>query len=230
MAQNSAHDGHRQRLKERFKKEGLENFEFHNALELLLFYSIPYKDTNETAHLLLDNFGTLKNLLDAPIEEIVKIQGVGENSASLLKLVKEFTKKSVEEYNKKITILGDVKSAKSYCERLLYGCTVEEIRLICLDNKRGIIHSEKICEGTVNHCLVDMRKIVENALKHNSAMVMLAHNHPRGDCRPSVDDIEFTNKIKALFNSINIELVDHIIVGEDSVHSMAAMSELSMLF
>lgn len=230
MAQNSTHDGHRQRLKERFKKEGLENFEFHNALELLLFYSIPYKDTNETAHLLLDNFGTLKNVLDAPLEEIVKIQGVGENSASLLKLVKEFNKKSVEEYNQKITILRDVKTSKAYCERLLYGCTVEEIRLICLDNKRGIIHSEKVSEGTVNHCLVDMRKIVETALKHNSAMVMLAHNHPRGDCNPSVDDIEFTNQVKALFNSINIELTDHIIVGENSVHSMAAMSELSMLF
>lgn len=230
MVQNSAHSGHRQRLKERFKKEGLANFEIHNALELLLFYSIPYKDTNETAHLLIDNFGTLQNVFDAPIEEISKIQGVGDNSASLLKLVKEITKMSAEEYNREITVLNDIETSKLYCQRLLYGCTVEEIRLICLDNKRGIIHNEKVCQGTVNHCLIDSRKIIEIALKHNSAMVMLAHNHPRGDCKPSVDDIEFTNRVKALFSSIDIELVDHIIVGENSAYSMVAMSDLAMLF
>lgn len=230
MPEKADHSGHRQRLKERFKKEGLSNFEVHNAMELLLFYSVPYKDTNDIAHLLIDRFGSLRNVIDAPYEELIKVKGVGENSALLIKLIKDILNLSIKDYNKNVLCLSDTWISKIYCQRLLMGKTVEEVHVICLDNSNNVLHHEEVASGTVNRTNVDLRLIIETALRHNSASIIVAHNHPRGSTQPSVDDVEFTANLKSLLFTLGIHLEDHIIVGEKDVVSMKEMTEYRAIF
>lgn len=230
MTGKADHSGHRERLKERFRKEGLENFQIHNALELLLFYSIPQKDTNETAHLLLDSFGSLRNVLDAPFDELVRVDGIGKNSAVLIKLITEISKLSHREFNETIRVIDNTLLAKRFCENLFYGLTNEAVAVICLDNSNHLIHHEFVSDGTVNKSHVDKRKLLEAVLRHNSSSVILAHNHPRGDCGASPEDLDFTMNIKLLLRTVGVHLEDHIIVGEWATFSMAQQEDLRAMF
>lgn len=230
MNMKADHTGHRERLKERFCREGLVNFEVHNALELLLFYAIPYKDTNEIAHLLLDRFGSLRNVLDAPIAELVKVEGIGLHSAVLIKLFTEVERRSRKEFNESIHVIDSTEKAKQFCENLFYGRVNESMEIICLDNANHLIHHETVALGTVNRSHVDVRLLLEAVVRHNSASVILTHNHPRGECKVSAEDLNFTMELKMLLSNIGVKLEDHIIVGEWSAFSMAQQDALKAMF
>ncbi len=199
----------------------MDDFEDHNILELLLFYSIPQKDTNPIAHALLDAFGSLSNVLDAPYEELVKVKGISENSASLLKLIAPLSRAYLDDKYKNGHVINSTEQAGEFLLPKFIGRTNEAAYLLSLDNKSKVINCSKIIEGNVNAVAISIRKIVELALKDNATACIVAHNHPLGLAIPSNDDIDTTLKIKEVLETLNIQLLDHIIVAEDDFVSLA---------
>jgi len=223
-------EGHRERLKNRFKKFGLDAFEEHNVLELMLFYSIPRKDTNRLAHKLINEFGSLANVLDAPYEYLKRVEGVGDNTATFLKLIPELCKKYLESRGKEIENLEPVDNTHKllkYIMPKLIGKRSEVFLLVCLDNKRKVLFCDIIFEGTVNTTNINIRKIIEVIIRYNASAVAIAHNHPGGIAIPSADDINATMKIKEVLDSMNVKLIDHIIVADNDTVSFSDSNLLS---
>lgn len=208
------HEHHRQRMKERFLREGIENFEPHNVLELLLFFSIPQKDTNEIAHRLIDRFGSLAAVFDAPFSELIKVDGIKEHSATLIKLVPALAQRYISEANsndgKFLPTMADV--GKYFISKYI-GATKETVYLLLLDNKYKIIDCVKIHEGSVNSSAITMRKLIELALESKASAAVLAHNHPGGIPVPSADDIFTTKETERAFTLIGVSFLGHILVA-----------------
>lgn len=212
------HAGHRKRLRERFMQSGLEHFQKHNILELLLFYTIPRQDTNELAHRLIEEFGSLSGVFDAPVEELMKVDGIGENSAVLLKLIPAVGRVYLDDKNTVGTLIHNSAESSRFLLPKFVGETTELVYLLCIDNKSKVLGCPLICRGDVVSVNFTPRRVVEAALKLGATSVILAHNHPRGLALPSNDDINTTNQLYDTLRRVNICLIDHIIVaGEDSV-------------
>lgn len=216
----SLHDGHRQRLIQRFLEEDLDNFEPHNVLELLLFYAIPRKDTNELAHVLIDTFGGLKGVFDAPYEELVKVNGIGPNAAALLKLVPSLTRTYYSSDARNIVLDTSEKSGEYFLPYYI-GQNEEVVRLACLDAGGKVISNQILHRGSANAAEVNIRKIVNIALRNNAMGVILAHNHPGGLPLPSEEDVATTKSIRDALIPMGILLMDHIIVAGQDYVSMA---------
>ena len=214
------HDGHRQRLIQRFLEEDLDNFEPHNVLELLLFYAIPRKDTNELAHVLMDTFGSLKGVFDAPYEELIKVTGIGPNTAALLKLVPSLTRTYYSSDARSIILDTSEKSGEYFLPYYI-GQNEEVVRLACLDAGVKVISNQILHRGSANAAEVNMRKIVNIALRNNAMGVILAHNHPGGLPLPSEEDVATTKSIREALMPMGILLMDHIIVAGQDYVSMA---------
>lgn len=210
------HENHRDRTKKRFLTESLENFEPHNILELLLFYSIPQKDTNEIAHLLIERFGSLSGVFDASFEDLVRVPGIKEHSATLIKMIPELSRKYMLEKNQKNEPLSDMDKIGNYLVHYYIGINIETVVLLLLDNKFNVIELVKIHEGSVNSSAITMRRLLETALFKRASMAVLAHNHPSGVAIPSSDDIFTTREVKRAFDLLEINLLGHIIVAGDS--------------
>ena len=219
------HDGHRQRKKQRFLQHGLDSFADHEVLELLLFYAIPRRDTNETAHRLLEHFGTLKAVLTASVEELQKVEGVGESAAAFLHLLQAVGYRALRTAGDD-TILNSVDSAGAYFQKLLRGERREVLYQVCLDAKGKVLSHKRLSSGTVSMAPVNVREVVENALYTDASGVLLAHNHPSGIALPSEDDRQITMQIRQALGTMGIELVDHIIVADNDFVSMAASGML----
>ena len=216
----SIHDGHRQRLKELLRKEGLDNFYDYQALELLLYYCIPRKDTNPIAHALLDRFGTLAQVLEAPVEELMAVEGVGENAATFLHLVTEIGRYYLVNRAEQVKVLPTLEDCARYLIPRFYGRRNEMVYLLCLDAKCKVLCCKELGEGVVNSTHISVRKIMETALAVNASTVVLAHNHPSGVAIPSADDIQTTRRVAAALSAVDIHLADHIVVAEDDYVSM----------
>jgi len=203
-------------MKERFLREGIENFEPHNVLELLLFYSIPQKDTNETAHRLIERFGSLSAVFEAPFSELIKVDGVKEHSATLIKLVPELAQRYISEAcSPKGNYLPTIDDAGKYFTAKYIGATKEIIYLLLMDNKYKIIDCVKIHEGSVNSSAITMRKLIEAAIEAKASYAVLAHNHPGGLPIPSSDDIYTTRETERAFSLIGVNFLGHILVAGD---------------
>ncbi len=220
------HEGHRERLKKRFKSEGLSAFSDIQALELLLFYALPRIDTNPLAHRLLDRFGTLSNIFKADVSDIASVEGMGEHSALLIKLLPEMTRKywiSETESKQKITT---VQQAVRFIKPLLFGKPEENVYLFCLDNNFGVKHYDCISRGTVNDAAIYLRRLAECAVRLHASRILIAHNHPGGNPHPSDTDIRTTRAIDDALGLLGIDLVDHIIFSD---HSYLSFSEQHLL-
>ena len=216
----SIHSGHRQRVKERFQKEGLDNFSDIQVLELLLFYAIPRQDTNPIAHALLDHFGSLPQVLEAPVEELEKVPGVGHNAAMLLSLVPAVGRYYMVRRSQQATILNTIQACGDYLKSVFIGRRTEMVYLLCLDAKCKVLCCRQVAEGSVNSANVPIRRIVEMALAANATSVVLAHNHPSGIAVPSDEDIATTQRVAAALSTVEITLADHIIVADDDYVSL----------
>ena len=183
------HEGHRGRLKERFLELGIDSFDPHNILELILFYSIPRKDTNEIAHRLLEHFGSLSQVLEAPVEELCKVPGISENAATLLHLATEVGRYYMVNRSTQTQILPTVDSCARYLQPFFFGRRNETVFLLCLDAKCKVLCCKEVGEGSVNSAGISIRKIVETALAANATTVVLAHNQPSGIAVPSGEDV-----------------------------------------
>ena len=217
----SIHDGHRQRLKQRFQEEGLDGFTQIQALELLLFYCIPRKDTNPIAHALIERFGSFSQVLEAPVAELCKVPGVSRNTALFLQLNREAGRFYLVDRMQKNTVLTTLDACAAYMVPRFYGRSVETVYLLCLDAKCKVLCCKEVGEGSVNSAGISVRKIVETALHANATSVVLAHNHPSGLALPSEEDLQTTRRIAAGLQAVEIQLVDHIIVADDDYVSMA---------
>lgn len=215
----SIHDGHRDRMRERFLQTGADGFTDHEILEMLLYGVIPRGNTNEIAHCLLNEFGSFTNLIEADPYEIQKTAGVGEKSAvfisMLYQLVQRYEKEKLEQ---KETLLS-IPQAVAYCKKLLEYCVVERFYVICLDSRKRIIHTAKIAEGSVGQVYVQPRTVVEKALRYYASSILLCHNHPRGSARPSSYDLALTTQLKQILEPLDLEVADHIIVGDGKYYS-----------
>ena len=216
----SIHDGHRQRLKNRFLRDGLDNFEELQVLELLLFYCIPRQDTNPIAHRLLDHFGSLTQVLEAPPEELKKVSGIGDNVATFLALITSVGRYYLVNRISSVKILQDPVSCGHYLLPRFFGRRNETVFLLCLDAKCKVLCCKEVGEGSVNSAAVPIRRIVEMALSANATSVVLAHNHPSGVAVPSGEDIQTTRRLALALSAVEITLADHIIVADDEFVSL----------
>lgn len=217
----SIHDGHRERTKKRFRSHGLDNFADHNVLELLLFYALPRGDVNPIAHALIDRFESLAAVFDAPVEELVKVEGVGENTALLIKLIPQISRRYLISKSAFLGILDSTAKAGEYLLPRFHAERDEVVYMVCLDAKCKVLSCRLIARGSVNSTNVSVRKIVENALTYNSTSVIISHNHTSGIALPSKEDKLTTLKIRSALNAVDIILTDHIIVADDDYVSLA---------
>lgn len=221
------HKKHRERVKERFIKEGISSFADHEILELLLFYAIPQGDTNPVAHKLLETFSTPASVFDATLEDLCSVDGIGYHSAVLIKLIPQlaqyYIKLSVRDKGK---ILTTHDAGEYICGMI--GCLKKEVfAVICLDSQRNIIAFEILEEGTVSESNVHPRKVVEFALRHNSSSVILAHNHPGGGTAASENDRSVTRQLCMILEGMGIDVLDHIIAA--SAEKYISMADCSLM-
>ena len=214
------HDGHREKMRRRFQETGLEGFADHEALELLLYYAIPRRDTNELAHRLLTRYGSLSALLQAPIEDLRRVEGVGESAAVLLKLVPAFVYKAQRSAGQE-TVLNATEKAGRYLLSCFAGERNEVIYQLCLDRKGKLLARKRLSEGGSAAAELNIRRLVENALLSSASAVILSHNHPSGIALPSREDYATTQQAQDALRTIGVELLDHIIVAEDDYVSLA---------
>lgn len=213
----AVHDDHRARMRRRFLEHGLDVFQDHETLELLLFYSVPRADTNPTAHRLMERFGSLHAVLEAPPRELAKVEGVGEASATLLHYSMELIRRYAldkRDHDMPRACLNSTELFGQYLRPFFIGRGYELAMLVCLDSRGGVLCSEQIAGGTVGEVHISARRIAEIALSWDAYGVLLAHNHPGGKALPSVGDRETTAALETALGGIGIRLVDHLIFGE----------------
>ena len=218
---SNPHKGHRERLKLRFLESGLDSFTDVQALELLLFYAIPQKDTNPIAHALLERFGSLSQVLDAEVEELKKVPGISDHAATLLRLATELARFYQVDTARRTEVLTSLDACGAYLVPRFFGRKVETVFLLCLDAKCKVLCCRELGEGSVNAASISVRKVVEAALSANATTVVLAHNHPSGVALPSADDVQTTRRIAAALSAVEVQLIDHIVVAEGDFISMA---------
>ena len=215
------HDGHREKMRQRFLKSGLDAFADHEALELLLYYAIPRRDTNPIAHALMERYGSLSAVLAAPVEDLKKVEGVGESAAILLKLAPQLYRKAKMSDAEQETILSSVERVGAYLLDRFAGEKNEVVYQLCLDRKGKLLACKKLGEGGVTSADLDIRRLVENALLTGASAVVLAHNHPSGVALPSRDDYAATDRAKTALAVVDVALIDHIIVADGDFVSMS---------
>lgn len=223
------HEGHRDRMRNRYIKEGIDAFEPHNVLEMLLFYCIPRKDTNELAHALIKRFGSLTEVLDAPVHELERTEGLSRNAAVFLSMIPDVCRYYMKEKKSAQKVCGKQEIERYIVERFI-GLSEEHVILACIDNAMRLTSCDIVCEGSVNSAAVSIRAIVDLALRHNAVAVILAHNHPRGLPLPSREDIVTTQRVHDALETLSIRLLDHIICTPTDHTSLADTTKFDYLF
>ena len=213
------HDGHRERKRVQFRQHGLDGFADHEVLELLLYYAIPRRDTNETAHRLLQKFGTLQNVFNAPAEELSRVEGMGEGAALFLTLLPAVYRRTMRSTGPE-KVLNSVEKCGRYFLSLLAQERQETLYQLCLDAKGKLLTCKKLSQGSADCTALSVRQVVENALLSGASAVVLAHNHPSGVALPSENDRAVTLWVRDALKTMDIRLLDHIIVADGDYVSM----------
>ena len=221
------HDGHREKMRQRFMTGGLDAFADHEILELLLYYAIPRRDTNPIAHALMERYGSLPAVLAAPMEDLKRTEGIGESAAVLLHLVPQVCRRARLAQVGEDQVLNSSERAGAYLLECFDGESREVIYQLRLDRKGKLLACKRLGEGSVASADLDVRRLVENAILTGASAVILAHNHPSGVALPSDGDYTATMRVRAALNAIGIELADHIIVADGDFVSMADSGYLS---
>ena len=210
------HAQHRQRVRNRFHTEGLDNFEEHQILEMLLFFGIPRIDTNEIAHRLVAKFGSLRAVMDADYEELLEVEGIGEQSATLIKFSAALARRyALSEYPKG-TRFTTVQSVGEYFVAKFMGEQTEKTYAMLINGRSEMITCELICKGSFASNNPTSEAIIAASMKNRAYGVVLAHNHPTGLAIPSSSDVELTAELKYLCKQVGVHLLEHIVVAENS--------------
>lgn len=210
---------HRKRLRERFKKAGAKGLHDYELLELLLTYAIPRKDVKPTAKDLLKRFGSLSGVLDASQKELEAVEGLGSISATLIRLVKEICSAYLSDRMKRKDVLSSPQAVVDFARAKLGGLPHEAFMVVYLNTKNEVIEHEIVHEGTIDRAVIYPRRIIEAALAHHAAGLILVHNHPSGHPEPSEEDKRLTRAIADAARPMDIKVIDHLIVGKDDYFS-----------
>ncbi len=216
MSSSDVHQGHRGRLRQRFAKSGMDDYEPHEILELMLTYPILRVDVNERAHALVERFGSLAAVLDAPLEELCTVPGIGAETALYLKMFPALFRRYAIDKADSGETMETMAKIGNYLQALYVGVTYERVYLLLFDNAMRLIDCCKISDGALNCVNITVRTMVEKALFGHAACVVMAHNHPRGLAIPSGNDFEVTDTVAQAFELLGIPLLEHIIVTENS--------------
>jgi DNA repair protein RadC len=220
---DSLNAGHRERLRARFLKGGVEGLHDYELLELLLFRAIPRRDVKPIAKMLLQRFGSFAEVIAAPPARLKEVDHVGDAVAAEFKIVEAAALLLAKQSMKKRLELGSFAQVLDYCRGAMAYRETEEFRVLFLDKKNGLIADEVLGQGTVDHTPVYPREVIRRALELNASAMILVHNHPSGDPTPSTADVTMTENIAALAKPLGVRLHDHLIVGRNGHASMRAM-------
>lgn len=217
---------HRSRLRERFRKAGAEGMHDYELLELLLTYSIPRRDVKPVAKKLIEKFGSLSGVLDASQKELEAVKGLGAMSAALIRLVKELYCTYLSEDIMQGDVLSSPESVLNFVRVKMAGLTNEAFMVIYMNVKNEVIEHALLHEGTVDKVAVYPRRIIESALSHHASGIILVHNHPSGNTMPSGEDRVLTQEIAEAAKTLDIRVLDHLIVGKEGYFSFMENSLL----
>lgn len=222
------HTGHRQRLKERIREFGIKSLSPHEILEYLLFFGIPYKDTNELAHTLIKTYGSLSGVLNAKYEDIVRIPNMTSDAAQLLTSLPAVFSEYVKDGQTKDFGFDNANKTVQYLSNEFLHGKQESVRVLFLDGRAKLIKEEKFDSLIPNRVNVTPREVLERAIANRAVNVIIAHNHPSGDCMPSLDDIEFTQTLELLMKGAGINFCDHIIFTPKEYFSFKVMKVIKL--
>ena len=220
MEKKNIHRGHRERLKRKFLATSGEDLEPHELLEILLFYALPQKNTNEIAHELLRTFGSVSGVLEADINDLIKVEGIKEHSATLLKLQLLVFRTYLKEKNDMKNRVLTEEMVPGYVKSLFFGYKDEVMFAIMLDAEKRLISAVKLSEGTKYKAPLYSRELIRRVMEANADYVILAHNHPSGDVMPSKGDLHTTNVAEVALSYVNVRLLDHLIVAGEKYTSV----------
>lgn len=207
------HTHHRQRMKARILSEGTESLATHELLEMLLYYGKPQGNTNPTAHELVERFGGIRNAMEASVEELVKVNGIGEHTAILFQLLREALRRYAMESVEPVTCYNEISRIALYIHNYFVGLKNERLYMMLFNNRMNLLDCVLVSEGSVNCSDVSLRFMSEKILQKNAANVVLAHNHPDGLALPSPEDLRLTDTVNAHFSALGVNLIEHIIVA-----------------
>ncbi len=211
--------GHRQRIKERFLRSGLKDWKDYEILELALTFAVARKDTKQTAKQLIEKFGSLKNVLNSDIEKLKEIKGIKEHASFFISFLKNFAVKYAELELAEKEKISSPSDTVVFLKTLIGSSKDEIFYAIFMNASNKILFYDEINRGVVNKSAVYPRKIVELALKNNATSVIIAHNHPGGGCKPSQNDIIATEAVLKALKTVDVSLLDHIIVTDKNYYS-----------
>lgn len=209
------HEHHRERIRKRFLEYGFDSFADHEYLETLLYYSKARGDTNPLAHTLMERFGSIRNVLEASPDELMQVEGIGEQTVLLLKVILEGVRRYAASLAEETTIFDSVTKIAEYIWCRFLGLDHERLYLMLFNNRMNMIDCSIMSDGTVNTSDAPIGKIVERALQKKAACVVLAHNHPRGIATPSDNDIAVTVRIAEALRLVDIPLREHLVITDD---------------
>lgn len=218
--QENVHAGHRKRTQEKFRNHGLEGFTDIEALEMLLFYAIPRANTNELSHHLLNHFNGFRGVMEATMGELKQVEGIGEKAAELITFVTAINRRYLGKLKKEGDKLSSIDELCEYAANISRYLREEELRMICLNGEGKLIKTHKLGVGSAVTVALPVREIVSIALRDSAAGVVLTHNHLSVNALPSKADIMSTLHLRELLRELDIELIDHIVVGEGEAVSM----------
>lgn len=226
MAENVTNDepdylGHRERLRRRFLLGGGRDMPDYELLELLLTIAIPRRDVKPLAKELIRKFGSFAEVVNAPLEELMLVKGVKENTAAVLRIVRECSVRSSWQSLKgtDAPVISDFDAMVDYCRSAMAYQMVEEFRIIFLNSKLYVIGEEIQQRGTVDQVAIHPREVIKSAMMHGASAMILVHNHPSGIVTSSKADMEITKRIKEAAEAVSIRLFDHLIISKSSVYS-----------
>jgi DNA repair protein RadC len=217
------HLGHRDRLRLRARRGGLEALPDYELLELFLYRSIPRADVKPLAKALLARFGGLSAVLSAPLGDLRSVPGVGEQVALDLKLMQEAALRMGRETLAKRPLISSWSALMAYVRTALAHEPREQFRVLFLDKRNQLIADEQLGAGTVDHAPVYPREVARRALELSASALILVHNHPSGDPTPSSADIDMTRQIVQATRALNVAVHDHLVVGRDGTASFKAL-------
>ena len=217
---SASHAGHRERLRLRYQQEGLGGFAPHEILEMLLTYAIPRVDVNPIAHRLLQHFGTLPAVLEADMQELQQVEGIGAAAAVLISSLVPMFRRYEQEKRLPRLNLNNYEQLTGYCRSLFLGAREEKCFCLCLDSHQQLLAAEEMASGTPSEVSVSPRTVVSALLRHNAVGAVLTHNHPGLLCQPSQEDVDLTLRIAALLGGMGITLYDHVIVAGEKACSL----------
>jgi len=212
-------EGHRERLRARYRLRGEAALQDYELLELLLTFAIPRRDTKLLAKKLLERFGTLARIFEAESTTLEEVEGIGPQAATLISLIRPLSTRFLTEAPSSKTVLRSTGESGAYFQAKLKGLPEEEVHVAFVNAKNAVMATECLQRGTVDQSVVYVRKVIERALAHKASGFLLVHNHPSGDPTPSAQDRELTQAVKSAAAAVGIRFLDHMIIGDGNPFS-----------